>query len=626
MAQFESEPKPFDIQTPSPARPKILVRKSGNPEDVYHSNPYKLKTPINSRFSRPASAAFASHVFGLTPRQLECDWTVCGLHRRVSSLLFYGVNCVLPFFIRSILVLSLAVSLSWSLPAPAAAQSTAFKQAVAEAAAKDDVLGDFYQARGFEPLWTGKSNRHRQRRAAFLKAMGQIDQHGLPRAAYSQDTISEMLRMAKSDAARGALDVELSRLFLDYARDIQTGVLIPARIDDEIVRKVPYRDPLATIDAFAKSSPSAFLKSLPPQSDEYKRLMAEKLRLERLLGEGGWGDTVPVKSLKPGASGTAVAQLRNRLIRMGVLKRTNTTTYDDQIFAAVQRFQRDHGLATDGVAGPGTMAMINTQVETRLTQVIVAMERERWVNRPLGDRHIWVNLTDFSAKVMDQGKVTFQTRSVIGAAKKDRRSPEFSDVMEFMVINPSWYVPRSIATKEYLPLLQENPGAVSHLEMRDDRGNAVSRDGVDFASFTESSFPFSFREPPSRGNALGLVKFMFPNRYNIYLHDTPAKNLFARERRAYSHGCIRLADPFDFAYTLLAKQTNDPQGFFRAKLATNVEQRVDLVDPVPVHLVYRTAFTQPGGTTQFRRDVYGRDAKIWEALRREGVVLRAVRS
>ncbi|MEM9855547.1 MAG: L,D-transpeptidase family protein, partial [Pseudomonadota bacterium] len=197
--------------------------------------------------------------------------------------------------------------------------------------------------------------------------------------------------------------------------------------------------------------------------------------------------------------------------------------------------------------------------------------------------------------------------------------------MDHMVINPSWYVPRSIATKEYLPQLQRNPNAVGHLEITDGRGRVVNRAAVNFASYSASSFPFNMRQPPSRRNALGLVKFMFPNKYNIYLHDTPAKNLFSRDVRAFSHGCIRLNDPFDFAYALLAKQTSDPVGFFQSKLRTGAETRVNLTDPVPVHLVYRTAFTTPTGEMNFRRDVYGRDARIWNALQREGVVLRAVR-
>ena len=186
-------------------------------------------------------------------------------------------------------------------------------------------------------------------------------------------------------------------------------------------------------------------------------------------------------------------------------------------------------------------------------------------------------------------------------------------------------MPRSIATKEYLPLLKENPNAVSNLNLVDSRGRVISREGIDFTEFDERSFPFDMREPPNQGNALGLVKFMFPNRHNIYLHDTPAKSLFGREKRDFSHGCIRLNDPFDFAYHLLAKQERDPVGFFKAELGTGTESYVYLDQPIPVHIVYRTAFTEAKGNVQFRRDVYGRDQKVWEALSDAGVALRAVR-
>ncbi|MEO0865867.1 MAG: L,D-transpeptidase family protein, partial [Pseudomonadota bacterium] len=267
---------------------------------------------------------------------------------------------------------------------------------------------------------------------------------------------------------------------------------------------------------------------------------------------------------------------------------------------------------------------INRDVQYRLQSIIVAMERERWVNQERGKRHILVNIPDFTAKVVDNGKVTFQTRSVVGANKDDRPTPEFSDVMEFMVINPSWYVPRSIVTKEYLPALKRNPYAVKHIEITDSRGRKVNRGAVNFSQYTAKTFPFAMRQPPSRGNALGLVKFMFPNVYNIYLHDTPAKNLFGREVRAYSHGCVRLADPFDFAYHLLAKQEGQPEAYFQSVLATGRETKVDLKQPVPVHIIYRTAFTTPKGHTQYRRDVYGRDAKVWRALSNAGVALRAV--
>ena len=509
------------------------------------------------------------------------------------------------------------------LPAAAPAQVTAFKQAVAETAARDEALAAFYRAREFEGIWTGPENR--ARRNAFLTALSQAPDHGLPAAPYDPERVMAMLRDARTPAEQGRAEVEMSRLFLDYARDIQTGILVPGRVVSAIKREVPYRDRLQTITTFASANPTAFLRSLPPSSPEYARLLRAKLDLERQLARGGYGPVVP-GTLEPGDSGPAVVFLRDRLIAMGFLSRSATQTYDATIQAAVQAFQEANGLSPDGVVGEGTLRELNRPLEDRLQSVIVAMERERWLNRPLGRRHVWVNLTDFTAAVVDDGVVTFRTRSVIGHRDDDRQSPEFSDVMEFMVINPSWYVPRSIATKEYLPLLQANPYAVSHMEITDSRGRKVNRGSVDFRQYTARTFPFAMRQPPSRGNALGLVKFMFPNPYNIYLHDTPAKSLFGREVRAFSHGCIRLNDPFDFAYHLLARQESDPEGYFQRILNSGSETRVNLEEPVPVHLVYRTAFTTADGRVQFRRDVYGRDARIWQALAAEGVALRAVGS
>ncbi|MEP4194939.1 MAG: L,D-transpeptidase family protein [Aliishimia sp.] len=523
-----------------------------------------------------------------------------------------------------VLVLGLATMFQVFAPTPAQAQVTALKQAIAEAAARDKDIAAFYKANNFKPIWVGRSGKERSRRAQLLRYLSSAGDHGLPVGRYDPRGLQAKMKAAKGPTERGKLDVELSRVFLQYARDIQTGVLIPSRVDSAIVRAVPYRDRVSYLVNFVKSSPAGFFKALPPKTTEYAALMKEKLRLERLLAKGGYGANVPGKTLKPGASGQPVVALRNRLMAMGFLKRSNTQTYDATVQSAVQQFQLAHGLAADGVVGAGTMKEINQPVEARLQSITVAMERERWVNRERGKRHILVNIPDFTANVVDNGKVTFSTRSVVGANQDDRPTPEFSDVMEFMVINPSWYVPRSIVTKEYLPALKKNSNAVRHIEITDSKGRKVNRNTVNFSQYTEKTFPFAMRQPPSRGNALGLVKFMFPNRHNIYLHDTPAKNLFGREVRAYSHGCVRLADPFDFAYHLLAKQTGDPEGFFQAKLATGKESRVELKQPVPVHIIYRTAFTTAKGHTQFRRDIYGRDARVWSALSKAGVALRAV--
>lgn len=530
------------------------------------------------------------------------------------------------FLQKSIAIFLFAFATAYGGAVVANTQITALMQSIAESASSDKDIAAYYRQVSFEPLWTGKGGKYRERRRALFDALARADEHGLVSERYDINGLKRQLATAKTNRELGAAEVAMSKVFLEYARDIQTGMLIPSRIDDGLVRKVPYRDRTAYLANFGKSSPAKYLQSLAPDSQEYARLRKEKLLLERQLGRGGWGAKITAKKLEPGDSGTGVIQLRDRLVRMGYLSRRLSTEFDAEMQAAVQQFQEAHGLVSDGVAGSSTISELNKSVETRLKSILVAMERERWTNMPRGERHIMVNLADFSAKVIDDGKVTFETRTVVGHRDTDRRSPEFSDTMEHMVINPTWNVPRSIATKEYLPVLQNNPFGISHLTLYDARGNVVNRGSVDFTQYTEKTFPFDIKQAPSNSNALGLVKFMFPNRHNIYLHDTPAKNLFSREVRAYSHGCIRLHQPFEFAYTLLARQTNNPRTLFHNILDTGEETQVDLEQHIPVHIMYRTAFTEAKGPMQYRRDIYGRDAKIWAALANEGVVLGANRS
>lgn len=521
-------------------------------------------------------------------------------------------------------VFALALGGMTGLAAPAQAQVGAFKQAVAEAAPASEPVAQFYRDTKFEPIWTGSDESSRLRRAALFRALEEAGTHGLPDRSAEIADLMNILRNVQTTRDLGRAEVAMSRALVNYAADLQTGLLEPRRIDEGIVRTKHQPDFASYLTGIRDQAPVAFLRSLAPQNPQYQALLREKMRLEALQAAGGWGPTVSAKKLERGDQGGAVIALRNRLIEMGYLERSASLRYDTALEGAVQKFQAAHGLEADGVAGAGTIAEINKPVSARLKSVLVAMERERWLTPDRGERHILVNQTDFTAKIIDNGEVTFQTRSVIGKDHSDRRSPEFSDVMEHMVINPSWYVPRSIITKEYLPKLKANPNAVGHIEITDSRGRKVNRSTADFSQYTARNFPYAMRQPPSRKNALGLVKFMFPNKYNIYLHDTPQKSLFQREVRAFSHGCIRLAQPFEFAYALLAKQTENPKQFFDRILSSGKETKVDLEQQVPVHLIYRTAFVTPEGRAEYRRDVYGRDAKVWAALERAGVVLPGV--
>ncbi len=498
---------------------------------------------------------------------------------------------------------------------------TGFTQAVAESASTNPAASEFYRSTDYAPLWTG--DRGAERRSALLRVLSEADAHGLPSSRYAPDEIAQAFRSARGEREIGQLEVRVTLAFLQYAQDIQSGALDPrALMPDEIKRELPRRDPVATLAAFAEAQdPLAFLRGLAPRSAHYARLMREKARLERVVANGDWGDGVPSADFSPGATGNAVVALRNRLVAMGYLVRTPEATFDPMMEDAVRRFQAAHGLDADGVVDRETLAEINRPAEDRLKSVIVALERERWMNFEggLGKRHIWVNLTDFHARIVDDGKVTFETRSVVGERRPDKRTYEFSDEMEYMEVNPDWTVPRSILGRDYLPRLQRNPNAASYLQMIDSRGRVVPRSAIDFSQYSARNFPFTVRQPPGGDNALGKVKFMFPNPHAIYLHDTPQKNLFAREQRDYSSGCIRLNDPFEFAYQLLMRQMDDPETFFDQLVASGRQTRVDLEEHVPVHLVYFTAFSEADGVMQYRRDIYERDARLFDALVAGGV-------
>lgn len=525
---------------------------------------------------------------------------------------------------RASLAIALSVSAaSFASTVPAYADLAAFRQSVAEMASSNEGVAAFYRARDFAPLWT--SSEDVARRAAFFAALDHAEDHGLPAARYDAAGLKAAFRQVETERQRGALDVRMTEAFLVFAQDLRNGVLVPKTVDPGIVRDVPRRPDLDVLNDFAGADPAAFLRALPPQDPHYAELMKARRDLIAVINAGGWGRAVPAGKLASGDAGEAVVALRDRLVALGYLPHAIGQTFDADMEVAVQKFQRDNGLAVTGEANAETLTEINRGPDERLESVLAAMERMRWMNGlPLGARHIWVNLPDFTAKIVDDDKVTFSTVTVVGQNDPDKRSPEFSDKMEFMVINPTWNVPRSITVKEYLPMLQRNPMAASQLRIVDRNGRPVDRAAVDFTQFTAQNFPFSMSQPPSDGNALGQVKFMFPNPYNIYLHDTPSKSLFKKEVRAFSHGCIRLGSPLDFAYTLLAPQTSDPRGEFQQHLDTRAENSLPLQTAVPVHLVYFTAWPDARGHMTWRRDIYGRDGRVFRALEAAGVALPQV--
>ena len=480
---------------------------------------------------------------------------------------------------------------------------------------------DFYSENDYELIWFGNNALANQRRAELVNSLQSASFHGLPGKKYQVNRLLSKLSTSDSLFEIGLLEGLFMIAFTEYASDLDTGVLIPSEVDTDIVRQINFKDTDFYIQGLLSRNPYDYFRSLGPQSSEYARLLVEYQKLSEIIRNGGWSNIATDRILRFGDSGDDVVAIRNRLFDQGYMPNSISTKFDKKLLKAVQKYQSDHGLIPDGIIGAGTILELNITAEQRLSSIIVALERERWLGDTLGQRHIWVNLADFKAKIIEDHAVVFETRTVLGVNDESMRSPEFSDKMEYMVVNPTWHIPVSIAKNEYLPELKKDPEALPFLKLFDSSGSLVDRESIDFSILGKNYFPYEMKQLPSTTNALGLVKFMFPNPYNIYLHDTPAKDLFMKEVRDFSHGCIRLHEPFDFAYALLEKQTDEPQSEFQNALKSQEETIILLSKSVPVHITYRTAFTKAGGGIEFRRDIYGRDQKIYDALVELGLEL-----
>lgn len=491
---------------------------------------------------------------------------------------------------------------------------TAQEIALAQAAAAVPDLAAFYGTHGLQPIFMGPQAA--RRRDALVRAVGTAPAHGIPAGRYAS-------RALAANATDTATEIGQARILVRYIRDMTGGMVQPGSVHP-LVRREVRRPPVhALIRGFAESpDPARFLLDLQPRHPAY-------LALQHAL-PGGEGPAVPAGLPRApeglwrvGMRGDGVAMLRARLGSIGfAAPASDPQAYDAALSDAVARYQAAIGLPSDGVAGPKTIRHLNGDVpdDSRSRAIVVALERMRWMaGEDLDARHVWVNIPEYTARIIEDGAEVFRTRVVVGSTEHDRQTPEFSDQIEYVVANPRWNVPRSITVKEYLPRLRANRNAVSHLDVVDGNGNVIARDRIDFGRYTAANFPYRMRQKASDDNALGLVKFIFPNPWNIYLHDTPTKHLFQNAARAYSHGCIRIGDPFDLAYALLSKQTEDPQAMFHRALDRGKEAWLKLTPPVPVHLVYFTAFPDQDGTIRRFEDVYGRDAALYEAIQKAGL-------
>lgn len=492
-------------------------------------------------------------------------------------------------------------------------------------AAEREAIEGFYAARQWAPFWTAPDATAPAELAAALAAAG--DQ-ALPAARYDAPALAALFAPGAT-ASPAEREARAAAAYLRFAADVTSGIVEPASLDPEYIARKPERQaPGALLAALDTAPLPDVLAGLEPSDPDYRLMIAEKRRLEALTGSGSWGPEVADgPTLHPGDTDPRVAALRARLARLGYVDASGETVdphFDATLTAAVERFQTDYGLVHDGVVGKNTLAALNAPVATRLAQLVVNLERMRWMPRDMGARYLSVNIPDFSVHLVDGGAPVWESKIVVGKAHVTE-TPEFDGTVSYMVVNPSWHIPDSIAIRDYLPKLQNDPMVLKNqgIDLMTRSGTVINPKLVDFTQYTPENFPFRIKQRPSDDNALGYVKFMFPNRFSVYMHDTPHRELFARDVRAFSNGCIRVEKPRELAEILVTGQVSDPAASYDGWLGTGKERRVDLERTIPVHIVYRTAWFDDDGSARYRPDVYGRDARLLEAMEAKGVALAA---
>jgi murein L,D-transpeptidase YcbB/YkuD len=481
---------------------------------------------------------------------------------------------------------------------------------------RGEALSAYYGDPARPILWLG------QPRATELIAwFRNAAEYGLDPAAYPSDQLAKLAAAVGETNSRGRAVVELhfSAAFLQYASDLQVGRLLPHKVDPDFFLQARAIDQLAALTRLAAApSLERFFIEWQPQAPEYAELRAALLDYRALAAAGGWPGVPLGDTLKPGMSDPRVPALRARLaVTDGadpVAPPGGELVYDDGLMAVVKAFQARHGLDVDGVVGKATIVALNVPVEQRVEDLVLSMERWRWMPADLGRDHLIVNIAGFELKLIEDGRLRDRMNVVVG--RPYNRTPLFSDRVRYLEFNPYWNVPPGIAIKEELPKLRQNPAARAAAGFGVVRGDVVYPvTAIDWSQYGPGNFPFQLRQRPGPNNALGRVKFMFPNRFDVYLHDTPSRNLFDKSERAFSHGCIRLERPIDLAVEVLG--IGGVPGWDKARIdaltATHKRTVVNLAEPIPIHITYFTAWVEQG-VPNFRADIYEQDAKLMAAL------------
>jgi murein L,D-transpeptidase YcbB/YkuD len=516
-------------------------------------------------------------------------------------------------------------------PALAAATAAAIEARVATLAdgrggyvrglpvASGDLLPRFYAARGYAPAWSDPA-----RVAELLDLLATAPAHGLATVDYNLDTLRALWAggaVAADPAAAADLDLLLTESLVRFGYHQRFGKVNPKRLEPDWNFSRRYRagqDPLSTLAA-AVAAPSlgGFLADWVQRQPLYPVLQQKLAEYRGIAARGGWPEVPAGATLRVGDRDARVAVLRERLRVTGDLAAEAPAPvfadlFDAPLLVAVQAFQERHALAADGIVGPGTLAALNVPVAARIDQLRLTLERARWVGDDTPGEVVVVNIAGAEVFVARDGVVTWWRRAVVG--KEARQTPVFRGTMSYLELNPTWTIPPTILRQDVLPKVRRDRGylAANHIRVLDLKGRPVDPGAVDWNA---RSFPYVLRQDAGPDNPLGLIKLMFPNRHDVYLHDTPARaSIFAQSRRTFSSGCIRVEDPFELAAIVLDEPERWTAASLRASLADGKTRRVSLKRPWPVLLLYWTAALDARGRVRFLPDVYGRDPAVLAAL------------
>ncbi len=464
----------------------------------------------------------------------------------------------------------------------------------------------FYGGRGFEPLWLESASTSWMlgaRAAALASAFGRAGELGLEPLDYEfkQAELTTIDLAVRAELAATAIAIR-------FGNDNFGGRLEPRKLSSNLDmpnQRLPLAELLALLE---QDDPSAALLALAPPDAEFKALLA-------MLATTNAAPEIPQladgPSLKPGVEDPRVPVLRERLSL--ALPEENSAIYDDELVAAVTAFQVELGLVADGIVGNATREALNRGNAAGRDQILVNLEKWRWLPRDRGNYRVEVNVPEYRLWVRRDGVSVHETKVVVG--RPQNQTPIFYDLIRHVVVNPYWNVPTSIVRRDVAPQVVRDPGYLARREFEILTGDGLVIDPwtVNWAAVQPGSFPFLLRQKPGTQNSLGQVKFLFPNKHDVYLHDTPEKQLFNRDARAFSAGCVRVENPFDFADVLLADEPSLNRNTLERAFGPN-EKWFNMQVRVPVFLTYFTVRVDEAGKARSYADVYGHDARIAAAL------------